>query len=77
MDSSRTSTLPKTQSVRLDDAMLQRVDAVARALSLRTLGVRVSRSEALRIILARGLEVVEYECHVVAVQRTAPTTGGM
>ncbi len=47
-------------TVRLDDEMLERIDAVAVHYSEK-LGTAFGRSDAARMVMARGLDVVETE----------------
>jgi hypothetical protein len=48
-------------SLRLPDAWLKRADALIEFLSEARPGMAVTRSDALRVALARGLEVLEAE----------------
>jgi len=53
--------------VRADDALLARLDALATYLSERAHGVDVSRSDALRLAAAKGLDFYEQEMRPAAV----------
>jgi hypothetical protein len=46
-------------SIRIPDDLLVRLDRMASAMSKRAAGAAVTRSAALRVALARGLEVLE------------------
>jgi predicted transcriptional regulator len=46
-------------SIRIPDELLTRLDRMASAMSKRAAGAEVTRSAALRVALARGLEVLE------------------
>jgi predicted transcriptional regulator len=46
-------------SIRIPDDLLMRLDRIASAMSKRAAGAEVTRSAALRVALARGLEVLE------------------
>jgi hypothetical protein len=46
-------------SIRIPDDLLVRLDRMASAMSKRAAGAEVTRSAALRVALARGLEVLE------------------
>jgi hypothetical protein len=47
--------------LRIDEAVLDRCDRVSQALSERAAGAKVSRADALRIAINRGLESLERE----------------
>lgn len=51
----------KTLPVRLEDDLVERLDALAELLTERAAGVKVSRSAAMRAALERGLEALEGE----------------
>lgn len=53
--------MERPTSLRVDDALLARVDALAVALSERAAGASVSRANVLRIALERGVDVLEKE----------------
>jgi predicted transcriptional regulator len=48
-------------SVRLDDATMQRLDALAEAMSKRAAGAAVKRGTALRAVVERGMAGLEEE----------------
>jgi predicted transcriptional regulator len=48
-------------SVRVDEVLVKRLDAVAAAMSARAVGAPVKRSSAVRIALERGIETLEAE----------------
>lgn len=48
-------------SVRLEPELIERLDAVAELLSARAGGAKISRSNALNVVAARGLEAFEAE----------------
>jgi hypothetical protein len=48
-------------SVRLEETMVQRLDAVAQAMSKRAAGAAVKRGTALRAAVERGMEALEAE----------------
>lgn len=48
-----------TISVRLDEETTRRVDAVAVALAENAQGARITRSNALRVIVDRGIDALE------------------
>jgi predicted transcriptional regulator len=51
----------KTIPLRLEEDLVQRLDSLADALSKRTVGVKVTRSAAMRAALERGLDSLEAE----------------
>ena len=53
-----------TIPVRLDEAMVARLDAVAEAMSKRAAGASVSRSEVVRVAVDRGVSALEAELGV-------------
>jgi predicted transcriptional regulator len=48
-------------TIRVDDDMIDRLDAAAEELTKRLSGVAVDRSKAARAAIARGLECIEAE----------------
>lgn len=65
---------PGTQlALRLDPALLAKIDRLAEKMS--TAAMRVSRSEAIRTILEHGLPIAEAEADRVAAARVAPAKG--
>jgi hypothetical protein len=48
-------------SVRLEPELIKRLDAVAELLSERAGGAQISRSNALNVVAARGIELFEAE----------------
>lgn len=48
-------------SVRLEEDVLDRLDALAKALSARAAGAELNRSDALRVAALRGLDELEGE----------------
>jgi predicted transcriptional regulator len=54
----------KPTPIRLDDEIIGRVDRVAAGLAERASGVRVSRSEAMRVALEQGLRQLEHELEI-------------
>jgi predicted transcriptional regulator len=53
-----------TISVRLDAASTERLDRIAEALAERAQGARITRSNALRVAVERGIELLESELNV-------------
>ena len=47
-----------TLSVRMNDDLAAKLDAVAATLSQRAAGIEVTRSDVVRVALERGLEVI-------------------
>jgi predicted transcriptional regulator len=47
--------------IRLDDEIVQRLDALAQAMSERTGGATITRVNALRAVLLQGLPILEEE----------------
>lgn len=47
--------------IRLDDEIVQRLDALAQAMSDRTGGATITRANALRAVLLQGLPILEEE----------------
>lgn len=47
-----------TLSVRMNDELAEKIDAVAAKLSQRAAGVEVTRSDVVRVALDRGLEAI-------------------
>jgi predicted transcriptional regulator len=50
-----------TISVRIDDELVDRLDELAKVLSARAAGAGMSRSNAVRVALERGVEALEAE----------------
>ena len=50
-----------TVGVRLDPDIIARLDALAAALSERAAGAAINRSDAARLAIARGVDVLEAE----------------
>ena len=50
-----------TTSVRLDDDITARLDAIAELMSARAAGTRITRSDAVRAAVLRGVDVLEQE----------------
>lgn len=48
-------------SVRIDDALLARLDAIAATLTERAAGVNVGRSRVIRLAIERGADALEVE----------------
>jgi len=61
-------------SIRLPDDLLARLDRMAGVMSKRAAGAEVTRSAALRVALARGLDVLEARLFVGR-RRRAPSMG--
>lgn len=52
--------MPTTQvAFRLDDELVERIDAYAKRLAVKTPGIEYSRADAVRALLARALDAVE------------------
>jgi hypothetical protein len=49
----------ETMSVRLDAEEIERLDAIALVLAERAAGARITRSNALRVVVQAGLEALE------------------
>ncbi len=56
-------------SIRIPDELLVRLDRMANAMSKRAAGAEVTRSAALRVALARGLDVLEARLDVAKRRR--------
>lgn len=56
-------------SVRLEEDVLARLDALAAALSKRAAGAEVNRSDALRVAALRGVEDLERELGIKRTKR--------
>jgi len=50
-----------TLSVKVDDEMANRLDALAKAMSGRAAGAQVTRSNAMRVALEHGVDALEVE----------------
>jgi hypothetical protein len=59
----------RTLPIRLEDDLIDRLDAVAVALTARAAGVKVSRTAAMRAALERGLQALEAEAGVTSRRR--------
>ena len=53
--------LPRQVYVRLDDATLARIDCFLEQLSAQQPGLKPNRSDAIRVLVHRGLEAVEQQ----------------
>jgi len=49
----------RTIPIRLEEDLIERLDALAQELTERAAGAKVSRTAAMRVALERGLEVIE------------------
>jgi hypothetical protein len=49
----------ETISVRLEQAEIERLDAIAKVLAERAAGASISRSNALRVVVQAGLDALE------------------
>lgn len=56
----------RTLPIRLEDDLIERLDTLAAALTVRAAGVKVSRTAAMRAALERGLAALEAEARVTA-----------
>lgn len=54
----------RTIPIRLEDELIERLDALATALTERAAGVKVTRTAAMRAALERGIEALEAEAGV-------------
>ncbi len=50
-----------TISARLETTLVEQIDELAEALSARVRGIRVTRTDAIRIVLERGVEALQAE----------------
>jgi predicted transcriptional regulator len=56
----------KPVPIRLEDDLIDRLDRLATAMTARAAGAKVPRTSAMRIVLERGLEVLEAEMGLTA-----------
>lgn len=58
--------MPKiTTSVRLDEEMQERLDAIAKAMADRVYGDPLTRSSAIRVAIQKGIEALEADLGLV------------
>jgi predicted DNA-binding protein len=51
-------------SIQLDENMKERVDAIELSLTERAVGIKIGRSKTLKLIIEKGIEVLEAELNI-------------